>query len=148
MSKAKIAIPTTLILAAALAAVAVTASAQQDFSKIEVKTTKVTDNFYTLEGAGGMVGILVGPDGVFMVDSQFAPLSGKLMAAIKKITDKPIRFLVNTHVHGDHTGGNENFGKMGVTIMARENLRYRLAYPNPQANGQPAAAMPAGSACR
>jgi glyoxylase-like metal-dependent hydrolase (beta-lactamase superfamily II) len=140
---AKIAIPTTFILAAALAAVAVTASAQQDFSKIEVKPTKITNNFYTLEGAGGMVGVLVGNDGVFMVDSQFAPMSGKLAAAIKNITDKPIRFLVNTHVHGDHTGGNENFGKMGVTILARENLRYRLAYPNPMPNGQPSPAMPA-----
>ncbi len=142
MSKFKMAIPTTFILAAALTAIAVTASAQQDFSKIEVKPTKITDNFYTLEGAGGMVGILVGPDGVFMVDSQFAPMSGKLMAAIKGITDKPVRFLVNTHVHGDHTGGDENFGKMGATIIARENLRYRLAYPNPQANGQPSPAMP------
>ena len=140
---AKIAIRTTLILAAAMAMAAVTASAQQDFSKIEVKTTKVTDSFYTLEGAGGMVGVLVGPDGVFMVDSQFAPMSGKLAAAIKKITDKPIRFLVNTHVHGDHTGGDENFGKMGATIVARENLRYRLAYPNPLANGQPSPVMPA-----
>ncbi len=104
---AKIAIPTTFILAAALAAVAVTASAQQDFSKIEVKPTKITNSFYTLEGAGGMVGVLVGNDGVFMVDSQFAPMSGKLAAAIKNITDKPIRFLVNTHVHGDHTGGDD-----------------------------------------
>jgi len=69
-------------------------------------------------------------------------LSDKLAAAIKKISDKPIRFMVNTHVHGDHTGGDENFGKMGVTIMARENLRYRLAYPNPGANGQPTPAMP------
>ncbi len=141
-SMAKTTIPTTFFLAAAMAAVAVTSSAQQDFSKIEVKPTKITNNFYTLEGAGGMVGILVGPDGVFMVDSQFAPMSGKLMAAIKSITDKPVRFLVNTHVHGDHTGGDENFGKMGATILARENLRYRLAYPNPQANGQPSPAMP------
>jgi glyoxylase-like metal-dependent hydrolase (beta-lactamase superfamily II) len=142
MSKATFAIPTTFILAAALATVGVTASAQGDLSKVEIKTTKVTDSFYTLEGAGGMIGILVGPDGVFMVDAQYAPLSEKIAAAIKKITDKPIRFLVNTHVHGDHTGGDENFGKMGVTILARENLRYRLAYPNPQANGQPSPAMP------
>ena len=139
---AKIGIPTTFILAAAMAAVAVTASAQGDLSKVEIKTTKVTDSFYTLEGSGGMIGILVGPEGVFMVDAQYAPLSERIVAAIKKVTDKPIRFLVNTHVHGDHTGGDENFGKMGVTILARENLRYRLAYPNPQANGQPAPAMP------
>ena len=125
-----------------MAMAALTASAQGDLSKVEIKTTKVTNNFYTLEGSGGMVGVLVGPDGVFMVDSQFAPLSDKLAAAIKKISDKPIRFMVNTHVHGDHTGGDENFGKMGVTIMARENLRYRLAYPNPGANGQPTPAMP------
>jgi glyoxylase-like metal-dependent hydrolase (beta-lactamase superfamily II) len=137
------AIRTTLISAAALALLAVTASAQQDFSKIEVKTTKVSGNFYTLEGAGGMVGVLIGPDGVFMVDSQFAPMSGKLMAAIRKLTDKPVRFLVNTHVHGDHTGGDENFGKMGATIIAREELRHRLMFPNPGANGQPTPAMPA-----
>ncbi len=138
---AKLAIRTTF-LAAAMAMAALTASAQGDLSKVEIKTTKVTNNFYTLEGSGGMVGVLVGPDGVFMVDSQFAPLSDKLAAAIKKISDKPIRFMVNTHVHGDHTGGDENFGKMGVTILARENLRYRLAYPNPGANGQPTPAMP------
>jgi glyoxylase-like metal-dependent hydrolase (beta-lactamase superfamily II) len=132
----------TTLLAATMALVTVTASAQGDLSKVEIKTTKVTNNFYTLEGSGGMIGILVGPDGVFMVDAQYAPLTDRIVAAIKKITDKPIRFLVNTHVHGDHTGGDENFGKLGVTILARENLRYRLAYPNPMANGQPSPAMP------
>lgn len=140
---AKNAIRTTWILAAAMAITAVTASAQGDLSKVEIKTTKVTDNFYTLEGAGGMIGILTGPDGVFMVDSQYAPLSERIVAAIRKITDKPIRFLVNTHVHPDHTGGNANFGAMGVTIMARDNLRYRLMYPNPGANGQPGTPMAA-----
>src|ERR1700732_2352490 len=113
------------------------AQGQPDFSKVHIKTTKLSDNFYTLEGQGGMIGILVGPDGVFMVDAQFAPLSEKLMAAIKQVSDKPIRFLVNTHVHGDHTGGNENFGAMGATIIAREQLRNRLMHPNPGANGQP-----------
>src|SRR5205085_11421633 len=102
-----------------------------DFSKGEIKTTKLAPNFYTLEGQGGTIGVLVGPDGVFMVDSQFAPLSEKIAAAIRQISDRPIRFLVNTHVHGDHTGGNENFGKMGVTILARQNLRSRLEHPNP-----------------
>ena len=96
-----------------------------DFSKVEIKTTKLANNFYTLEGLGGTTGVLVGPDGVFMVDDQFAPLSGKLMAAIKQISDQPVRFLVNTHVHGDHTGGNENFGKAGAIIFAREELRVR-----------------------
>ncbi len=120
----------------------------QDFSKVEIVTTKIADNFYALDGQGGRIGILTGPDGVFMVDSQFAPLSEKITAAIRKVSNAPIRFLVNTHVHGDHTGGNENFGKMGATIIARPLLRQRLAKPNPPAPGgapavpAPAAALP------
>ena len=127
-------------LVAALALVAPTmarAQGQQDFSQVQIKTTKLASNFYALDGQGGTIGVLAGPDGVFMVDAQFAPLSEKIAAAIKQVSDKPIRFLVNTHVHGDHTGGNENFGKMGATILARENLRNRLEHPNPGANGQP-----------
>src|SRR3954465_15873829 len=110
---------------------------QQDFSTTEIKTTKVANNFYTLEGQGGMIGVLAGPDGVLMVDAQFAPLTDKIVAAIKQVSDGRIRFLINTHVHGDHTGGNENLGKLGVTIMAREPLRQRLIKPNPAPNGQP-----------
>src|SRR3954469_6976674 len=98
-----------------------------DFSKVEIKTTKLTPNFYVLEGQGGAIGVLIGADGVFMVDSQFAPLSDKIAAAIRQISDRPIKFMVNTHVHGDHTGGDENFAKMGVTIIARDELRARLA---------------------
>ncbi|HEX5048993.1 MAG TPA: MBL fold metallo-hydrolase [Gammaproteobacteria bacterium] len=128
-----------------LAPLAVRAQGQPDFSQVQIKTTKLAGNLYTLEGQGGTIGVLAGPDGVFMVDSQFAPLSEKIAAAIKQISDRPIRFLVNTHVHGDHTGGNDNFGKMGVTILARENLRNRLEHPNPGANGQPGVPMaPAG----
>jgi glyoxylase-like metal-dependent hydrolase (beta-lactamase superfamily II) len=104
-------------------------AAQPDFSKVEIKTTKLAPNFYVLEGQGGAIGVLAGPDGVFMVDSQFAPLSDKIAAAIKQISDKPIRFMVNTHVHGDHTGGDENFAKLGVAIIARDELRARLANP-------------------
>ena len=111
--------------------------AQQDFSQVQIKTTKIGGNFYTLEGSGGTIGVLAGPDGVLMVDAQFAPLSDKIVAAIKQISDGRIRFLVNTHVHGDHTGGNENIGKLGATILARENLRARLMKPAPLANGQP-----------
>jgi len=132
---------TTRALLAALlltaASVPARAQAQQDFSKVEIKTTKVSSNFYTLDGQGGTIGVLTGPDGVFMVDAQFAPLSEKIVAAIRQISDGRIRYLVNTHVHGDHTGGNENFGKIGVTILARENLRMRLEKPNPGANGAP-----------
>jgi cyclase len=128
-----------LTLAAPLA---LHAQAPPDFSKVEIKTTKLADNFYMLEGQGGQIGVLPGPDGVFMVDSQFAPLSEKIAAAIKQISTQPIKFLVNTHVHGDHTGGDENFGKMGVTIMARPELRARLEHPSPGANGQPGTPMP------
>src|SRR5262245_33540458 len=76
------------------------AAQQQDFSKVEIKTTKIGPSFYTLEGQGGTIGVLTGPDGVFMVDSQFAPLTDKIVAAIKQISDGRIRFVVNTHVHG------------------------------------------------
>jgi glyoxylase-like metal-dependent hydrolase (beta-lactamase superfamily II) len=133
---------TGLALVMVFAAPAARAQGQQDFSQVQIKTTKLANNFYTLEGQGGVIGVLSGPDGVFMVDAQFAPLSEKIMAAIKQISDGRIRFLVNTHVHGDHTGGNENFGKAGVTILARENLRMRLEKPNPGANGQPGVPTP------
>jgi cyclase len=122
-------------------------SAQQDFSKVEIKTTKLGANLYQLEGQGGHIGVLAGPDGVFMVDSQFAPLTEKIVAAIKAINPGPIRYLVNTHVHGDHTGGNANLGAMGVTIMSRPQLRARLEKPAPAAGGAagtpaPPAALP------
>ena len=120
---------------------AASAGAQQP-ADVQVKTTKISNNFYTLEGNGGMVGVLTGPDGVLMVDTQFAPMSEKLVAAIKQISDGRIRFVINTHVHGDHTGGNENMAKMGATIFARENLRTRLAKPNPGANGAPGVPAP------
>lgn len=134
-----------LFLFGALVLVAAFAQAQgpPDFSKVEIKATRIADTFYTLEGQGGTIGVLVGPDGVFMVDTQFAPLSEKIAAAIKRITPEPIKFVVNTHLHGDHTGGDVNFGKMGATIISREELRFRLAHPNPQASGAPGVPMPA-----
>jgi glyoxylase-like metal-dependent hydrolase (beta-lactamase superfamily II) len=136
----------TTFLALSFAVLAATLHAQApqpDFSKVEIKTTKISDTFYTLEGQGGTIGVLVGADGIFMVDSQFAPLSQKIAAAIHQISDKPVRFMVNTHVHGDHTGGNENFAKMGVTIFSRDELRWRLAHPSPAANGAPGVPAPA-----
>jgi cyclase len=128
---------TSVAVAAVVAAASVPVIAQQDFSQVQIKTTKISGNFYTLEGSGGTIGVLAGPDGVLMVDAQFAPLSDKIVAAIKQISDGRIRYLINTHVHGDHTGGNENIGKAGATIFARENLRARLIKPAPLANGQP-----------
>ncbi|MEO5922753.1 MAG: MBL fold metallo-hydrolase [Bryobacteraceae bacterium] len=131
-----------LIATLALAACSLFAQGT-DYSQVQIKTTKISNNFYTLEGSGGMVGVLVGPDGVFMVDTQFAPLSDKLVAAIKAITPLPIKYVVNTHLHGDHTGGNENFAKLGATLLSRPQLRERLAHPAPGANGAPGTPAPA-----
>src|SRR4029079_15212052 len=133
----KIARLSLTVLSAALLTGGWLAAQQQDFSQVQIKTTKIGPNFYTLDGQGGTIGVLVGPDGVFMVDSQLAPLTDKIVAAVKQISDGRIQFLVNTHVHGDHTGGNENLGKLRAPIMARENLRARLIKPAPLANGQP-----------
>ena len=119
------------------------APAPVDYSQVEIKTTKLADNFYTLEGQGGTISVLTGPDGVLLVDSQFAPLTDKLVAAVRALTDKPIRFLVNTHVHGDHTGGNENFAKQGALIFSRDQLRARLISPNPAPDGTPGRPAPA-----
>lgn len=102
-------------------------SAQQDFSKVEIKTTEVAPNLYMLNGAGGNIGVSVGDDGVFVIDDQFAPLSEKIMSAIGELSDKPVSYVINTHWHGDHTGGNENFGKSGAVIVAHENVRERLS---------------------
>jgi glyoxylase-like metal-dependent hydrolase (beta-lactamase superfamily II) len=98
---------------------------QQDFSKVEIKVTKVAGTVYMLQGAGGNIGISVGDDGIVIVDDQFAPLAPKIRAALKGITDKPIKFILNTHYHGDHTGGNAEFSKDGP-IIAHENVRKRL----------------------
>src|SRR5579862_2875377 len=131
-----------------IAAISVDAHSQAatpDYSKVVIKTTKITNNFYTLEGAGGTIGILTGPDGILVVDTEFAPLTEKIVAAINQVSTAPIRFVVNTHVHGDHTGGDENFVKLGATIFSRDELRERLAHPSPGANGAPGVPMaPAG----
>jgi cyclase len=121
------------------------AAAQTDYSKVQIETVKLAPNFYVLNGQGGAIGVLTGSDGVLMVDSQFAPLTEKIVAAIKQVSNAPIKFLINTHVHPDHTGGNENLGKMGVTIFAREELRNRLAHPAPAANGTPGTPAPAAA---
>lgn len=131
----------TLVLMVAITAATAQAQAQQDFSAVQIKVTKIAGNFHTVEGQGGTIGALAGPDGIFLVDSQFAPLTDKIAAAVKPLSTGPIRYLVNTHLHGDHTGGNENFAKLGVTVLSRDELRARLAKPA-RGNPPPAAALP------
>lgn len=104
-----------------------TLSLAQGWDNVNIKTTKVEGNVYYLEGRGGNIGVLVGEDGVLLVDNQFAPLSEKIKAAVKEISDSEISFLVNTHYHGDHTGGNENFKKDDVVIVAHKNVKARMA---------------------
>lgn len=108
------------------------AAAQPDrFDKVQIKTTQLAQNIYMLEGEGGNIGVSAGEDGVFLIDDQFAPLTTRILAAIKTISDKPVRFLLNTHWHFDHTGGNENLGKSGVVIFAQDNVRKRLMTKTP-----------------
>jgi len=123
---------------ALLLLVCATARAQeQDFSKVQIKATKVAGNIYMLEGAGGNIAASVGEDGIVIVDDQYAPLAEKIQAALKNlgITDKPVRFVINTHYHGDHTGGNEPFANTGSTVIAQDNVRKRLETGGTAGNG-------------
>ena len=115
----------TFACAVFLAAAISPGLAQGNFDKVEIKVTKVAGSIYMLEGAGGNIGVSVGEDGIVLVDDQFAPLAPKIRAALKGISDKPIKFVLNTHFHGDHTGGNSQFGTE-ATIIAHENVRERL----------------------
>lgn len=136
---------TTAALAAFIALVTASpsdAQATPDFGKVAIKATQLAPDFWTLEGQGGTISVLTGNDGILLVDSQFAPLTDKLIAAIRTFSDKPIRFLVDTHVHPDHVGGNANFARMGATIFARDQLRWRLEHPNPAADGTPGQSAP------
>jgi cyclase len=113
------------------------AQQQPDFSKVQIKVTKVSGNIYMLEGQGGNIAASVGEDGIVIVDDQFAPLAEKIQAALKdlKITDKPVRFVINTHYHGDHTGGNVPFSTAGSTVIAQDNVRKRLEGGGTAGNG-------------
>src|SRR5213594_1469573 len=126
-----------LLIATAMPA-SVWAQGGIQYDKIEIKTDKVAPNLYMLsgsegvdpghpDGAGGRIGVLAGPDGIFMVDSQYLQIGDKVLAAVKSIDRGPIRFLVNTHIHGDHTAGNATFAKLGAVLIAREELREGLA---------------------
>ena len=116
-----------LAAAAALVGGAVAAVlAQTDFDKVEIKTEQLAGDVWVLHGAGGNIGLCAGPDGVLLVDDQYAPLSAKILAAVKQASDQPLRWVVNTHWHGDHTGGNENMVAAGATLIAHDRVRQRM----------------------
>lgn len=114
-------------LAVALFLTASSLQAQANYDSVQVRATSLGRGVHVLFGAGGNIGLSVGNDAVFVVDDQFAPLTPKILAAIRSITDKPVKFVLNTHWHGDHTGGNENLGKGGALIMAHDNVRKRMS---------------------
>jgi cyclase len=134
-------LPLAAVAAApATAPPAAPAPAAPDYSQVQIRVTRVAGDLYALEGQGGTVSVLAGPDGALIIDSQFAPLTEKLIAAIRTFSQARLRFLLNTHVHGDHTGGNANFTKAGATVIARDIVRQRLRFPPPAANGTPGTA--------
>jgi len=115
---------------------------QGRFDKVEITITQLSDQTYMLEGAGGNIGVSVGENGIFVIDDQFAPLSDKILNAIKTLSDKPLKFLVNTHFHGDHSGGNENMTKAGATIIAHDNVKKRLEVQQRDGSYKPKEALP------
>ena len=100
---------------------------QRDYSDVKIEAMPVAGTVYMLTGAGGNMGLTVGEDGAFLIDDQFAPLSDKILAAVGTLTDRPVRYVLNTHWHGDHTGGNENMGNAGATLVSHDNVRARLS---------------------
>jgi len=116
-----------LMMGSIAAVLAAGAAAAQDWDKVEITAEPLRGNLHVLYGSGGNIGVSVGDDGVFIVDDQYAPLSDKIKTALASITDKPLRFVINTHFHGDHTGGNENMGAVGAVVMAHDNVRQRLS---------------------
>jgi cyclase len=140
---------TSIWVIAAVLAVPTMAGAQNrgQAAPVQVKTTLLGGNVYGIDGQGARMAALVGPEGILLVDAQSPAVTDRIVAALKEISPAPLRFLVNTHVHADHTGGNENFGKLGVTILGRPNLLEQLVHPVPATNGQipppsPASALP------
>ncbi|MDP2956032.1 MAG: MBL fold metallo-hydrolase [Longimicrobiales bacterium] len=136
--------PTVLAVLAALgAAVLPSPASSQDFAAVQIGTQALGHGVYMLTGQGGNIGVSVGPDGVFVIDDQYAPLTEKILAAIRVITPDPVRFVFNTHWHGDHTGGNENLGKAGALLVAHENVRARLTVEQVlERIGRPASTTP------
>ncbi|TMQ69489.1 MAG: MBL fold metallo-hydrolase [Candidatus Eisenbacteria bacterium] len=118
------------MIAAALLGEAAAAQ-QRNVAQVEIKTTPLGEGVSMMEGAGGNLGVSVGPDGVLLIDDELAPLSDKIKAAIAKLSDRPVKILFNTHYHGDHVGGNENFGNAGATIVAHDNVWARMSQADP-----------------
>ncbi len=115
-----------VIIALAFTAMLPAANAQ-DMADVVIEAKRVSDNVYMLTGAGGNIGLSVGEDGAFLIDDQFAPLTERILATIAELSPAPVRFVVNTHWHGDHTGGNEHLGEAGAIIVAHENVRTRMS---------------------
>jgi cyclase len=136
----------TLAIAAACTWVAVPANAQQDMSKVEIKAEQLAPGVAVFFGAGGNIGVSYGEDGTILIDDQFAPLTEKIQVAVAALGAQPVKFLINTHWHGDHSGGNENLGKAGAVIMAHDNVRVRMASDQKTRFGEvkasPKAALP------
>jgi len=128
MNRVRIAVAATMmaLCGSAFAQTSPAAPPPPDFSKVEIKTTGLGNDVYMLEGQGGNITVAVAKDGIIMVDGQYAPLHDKIKAAIAAVSIQPIKYLVNTHYHGDHTGGNELFARDGVTIVAQDNVKIRL----------------------
>ncbi len=116
-----------MILGSLLIAAMAGAQTGDDWDSVQIETLPIRGGLHMLTGRGGNLGLSVGADGTFLVDDQYAPLTDKIVAAIEGVTSDPVRFLVNTHLHGDHTGGNENFGKRGSIIVAHDNVRRRMS---------------------
>lgn len=133
-----------LTLLGALSAAIAAPLHAQDFDAVEIRTQQLASGVYMLTGSGGNLGLSVGEDGAFLIDDQFAPLTDKILAAIAAVTSEPVRFVFNTHWHGDHTGGNENMGEAGALIVAHENVRERLSIDQVlERVGRPASETPA-----
>lgn len=119
--------PTFIITCFLLGSLSVASQQMPNFDTVQIKTTKVTESIYMFEGSGGNIGVLIGKDGIIIIDDQFAQLSEKIKSALAKISDQPVKFVINTHFHFDHTGGNEKFGGEGAIIVAHNNTRIRLS---------------------
>ena len=136
------------LVALLLAGISSSLGAQTNYDTVQVRAVQLSPGLHVLFGAGGNIGLSTGADGTFVIDDQFAPLTPKIVAAIRTITDRPVKFVINTHWHGDHTGGNENLGNAGALIVAHDNVRKRMSVDqfmaalNQKVPAAPRAALP------